>query len=350
MARDLYTTSTTRGRTRSEARWGRFVVLAALVAAVAAGWLYLGPTPSGDKSAPATVVIRQGSGWDEATAALHDQGLVRRPLTFKAIVLLSGARGALLPGSYTLHKGTSSRDLIATLTDPEAGAALVIPEGWRLEQIGAALEGKKLSTPEQWNAAIGSPPASLVLRSLPASVDLEGYIYPGSYAFAGEDAAAELVRSGLRNLEQQLTPTVMNGLSKQGLTIHEGLTVASIVEREAQVPEERAVIASVYLNRLKAGMRLQADPTTQYAVGVPGAWWKIGLTKTDLSDPSPYNTYAHEGLPPGPICSPGIASIQAVAQPARTEYLYFVARGDGSHAFATTYAEHEANIRRYQGR
>jgi len=350
MARDLYTTSTPRGRTRSEAHWGRFVVLAALVAAVAAGWLYLDPTPSGIAKVPVTVVVRQGSGWEEATAVLHDQGLVRRPLTFKAIVLLSGARGSLLPGSYTLHKGTSSRDLIATLTDPEAGAALVIPEGWRLEQIGEALVEKKLSTQEEWNAAIDSPPASPILRSKPPSVDMEGYIYPGSYAFAEENAGEELVRAGLRNLEQNLTPAVTSGLSGQGLTVHEGLTVASVVEREAQVPEERAVIASVYLNRLKAGMRLQADPTTQYAVGVSGAWWKRGLSKTDLRDPSPYNTYAHERLPPGPICSPGIASIQAVAQPARTEYLYFVARGDGSHAFATTYAEHEANIRRYQGR
>ena len=350
MARDFSTTQTTRDRTRPKAHWGRFVILVCLLAAAVAGWLYLDPTPPADESTPATVVIPQGSGWEEATAALHEQGLVRRPLTFKAIVLLSGARGSLLPGSYTLRKGTSSRDLIATLTDPGAGAALVIPEGWRLEQIGEELVRKKLSTQEEWDAAISAPPASPALRSKPTSVDLEGYIYPGSYAFAEANAGAELVRAGLRNLERELTPELTSGMSAQGLTIHEGLTVASIVEREAQVPDERAVIASVYLNRLKVGMRLQADPTTQYAVGTSDAWWKSGLTKSDLGDPSPYNTYVHEGLPPGPICSPGIAAIRAVARPARTEYLYFVARGDGSHAFAATYAEHEANIQRFQGR
>ncbi|MDP9379356.1 MAG: endolytic transglycosylase MltG [Chloroflexota bacterium] len=350
MARELYTPTPPRPAQtqRPDAHWPRFAVLVALLLGAVAAWMYLDPTPSAEGSRPATVVVREGEGWNEATEQLRAKGLVRRPLVFKAIVLISGERGNLMPGRYQIAKGTGSRDIINTLTNPSNPLTLVIPEGWRLGQIREAMVAKKLVTPQEWSSALDSPPESPLLESRPPNAGLDGYVYPGSYSFTdGSNPAAELLREGVASLEEQLTPEIRAGLREQGLSIHQGLTVASIVEREAQVPRERPIIASVYLNRLNQGMRLQADPTTQYAVGEPGDWWKTGLTRTDLRDPSPYNTYVHEGLPPGPICSPGIASIKAVAMPADTDYLYFVARGDGSHEFARTYAEHERNVQRY---
>lgn len=350
MARDLYTGLEGTRPPREKGHWGRFAVLIALLLFGLAAWFYLDPTPEADGSPRRPVVVREGEGWREAAARLHEQGIVRQPLTFQAIVLLSGERSNLRPGRYRLARGTSSRDLIAILTDPSSAATLVVPEGWRLEQMGEALAEHGAATPEQWRAALASPPASPLLRARPDGAGLEGYIYPGSYSLTADDPAAQLVREGVRNLEERLTPEIRTGFARQGLSVHEGLTVASIVEREARVARERPVIASVYLNRLDQGMRLQADPTTQYAVGEPGNWWKGGLTAGDLRDPSPYNTYVHAGLPPGPICSPGIAAIRAVAEPADTAFLYFVARGDGGHAFAETYEEHRENVRRYLGR
>ncbi len=346
MARELYTDG--RGRLRqTDAHWARFWVLLALVGAALVAWVYLDPTPSGGGQPARTIVVRQGDGWTETTEQLRSADIVRRPLTFKALVLLSGERTSLMPGRYQLKPGTSSRDLIAALTDPSSASTVVIPEGWRHEQVGELLVKKGMATEAEWRAAVAAPPDVPALRGKPEQVGLTGYLYPGTYRFTEQDAAQQMVREALAALQEQLTVDILSGLKDQGLSVHEGLTLASIVEREAQAPQERAIIASVYLNRLRADMRLQADPTTQYAVGESGDWWTSQLTRSDLRNPSPYNTYVHEGLPPAPICSPGAPSIQAVAFPDQTSYLYFVAKGDGTHAFAETYEEHERNVDRY---
>jgi len=152
----------------------------------------------------------------------------------------------------------------------------------------------------------------------------------------------------LTDFGQRVTPAIRDGIARQGLNLYQGLILASIVEREARIPEERPLIASVYLNRLKIGMKLDADPTVQYALGFQndtGEWWKKPLLLADLDVDSPYNTYRYPSLPPGPIANPGLASIQAVAQPAQTDFLYFQAECDGSgrHRFARTFEEHAAN-------
>jgi UPF0755 protein len=158
------------------------------------------------------------------------------------------------------------------------------------------------------------------------------------------------------NFFRHLSPDLRAGFQAEGLSLGQAVTLASIVEREAVVPGERPIIASVYLNRLQRGMRLDADPTVQYALvpdavvasATPTVYWILGLTSADLSIESPYNTYQVTGLPPGPICSPGLASLEAVAHPASTDYLYFVARPDHSHAFARTLQEQQQNVAKYQ--
>jgi UPF0755 protein len=192
-----------------------------------------------------------------------------------------------------------------------------------------------------------------LLADRPAGASLEGYLFPDTYRLPAQATPEDLLTRMLDNMQGRL-PIGWEGMgSAQGLTFYELLTVASIVEREAVVPEERPTIASVYLNRLQEGMYLQADPTVQYAMGYQpetGQWWKTPVTLEEYENVnSPYNTYLYPGLPPGPICSPGADSILAVLQPAQTPYLFFVARGDGSHVFAETLEEHERNIQLYQG-
>ena len=189
---------------------------------------------------------------------------------------------------------------------------------------------------------------------LPASRSLLGYLLPASYPLQCQASASEMVAAMLDAFTQQVTPEVIAAARSRGLSLDDTVILASVVEREAVIRAEQPVIASVFLNRLKAGLPLQADPTVQFAIANAkppsgtGGWWKTDLTVADLRVDSPYNTYRNPGLPPGPIANPGIDAIKAVANAATTDYLYFVAKGDGSHAFARTLDEHNANVARYQ--
>ncbi|MGD2165017.1 MAG: endolytic transglycosylase MltG, partial [Anaerolineae bacterium] len=171
------------------------------------------------------------------------------------------------------------------------------------------------------------------------------FLYPDTYRLPEEATADDLLERMLSTFDERVTPALENAAAQQGLSLYELVTLASIVEREAVLAEERAVIAGVYQNRLQAGWTLDACPTVQYAIGSPSEWWPpFRLEATDT--PSPYNTYQNNGLPPGPICSPGLASVKAAAEPADTDYFFFLAdctKDDGSHLFAETEGEHYAN-------
>jgi UPF0755 protein len=246
-----------------------------------------------------------------------------------------------------LAKGEVKRGLVAT-----------IPEGWRSEQIADRLEATGFATRADFLQAVATPPSvpGVELLPQPTPLRLEGYLFPETYEVpqpvSGNRAAEVMVKMFAQRVGDAVrTPR------ESRLTAQQVVTLASIVEREAKVPSERATIASVYLNRLAADMPLQADPTVQYAVATrdgPAAqaynYWR-DLSTADLQVDSPYNTYLHTGLPPGPICNPGEASIRAVLQPATTDFLYFVATTDGSgaHLFAKTLDEHNANVARVSG-
>jgi UPF0755 protein len=184
---------------------------------------------------------------------------------------------------------------------------------------------------------------------VPAGVSLEGFLFPDTYQLRPDATASDLVGRMLITFDERVTPEMRQQAAAQGFTLYEVLTLASIVEREAAVIEERPQIASVYLNRLSIDMMLQADPTVQYAQGydpTTGEWWNRGLTQADYTSvDSPYNTYLYAGLPPGPIANPSLSSIQAVLNPADTPYIFFRAACDGSgrHNFAITFEEHLAN-------
>ncbi len=185
------------------------------------------------------------------------------------------------------------------------------------------------------------------LADVPADSTLEGYLFPDTYRFDSDNPTAN-VATMLTNFESKYTPEMRQRTQQMGLNINDVLVIASLVEREAQLPEERPTIADVYLSRWEQGWNLDADPTVQYILGTPQDWWPK-LTGDDLFVESPYNTYQNGGLPPGPIANPGFASIQAVLFPDDTPYMYFVAKCDtGEHAFAVSPEEQAANVELYQ--
>jgi peptidoglycan lytic transglycosylase G len=303
------------------------------------------------------ISVAPGETASDIGAQLQQRGLVRSSLAFRLAADQAGVGSSLAAGDYELSKSMSTPEIIQVLARGEVKRGLVatIPEGWRSDQIADRLEATGFASRADFLNAVASPPSVPGFDTLPqpAPPRLEGYLFPETYEVPQPVSGTRAAELMLRMFNQRVGD-LLRAPSETDLTPLQVITLASIVEREAKVPNERATIASVYLNRLKQGMPLQADPTVQYAVatrdGAAAAaysYWR-DLTADDLQIDSPYNTYVHTGLPPGPICSPGEASIRAVLQPASTDYLYFVATTDGSgtHLFARTLDEHNANVAR----
>jgi len=226
---------------------------------------------------------------------------------------------------------------------------LVILAGWRLEEVAASLPTSGFAfTPNQFIQAMETQPQQYSFSAELAGSSLEGFLFPGSYTLPREATAEQLVALILTNFENQVTAEIRTGFANQGMSLYEAVTLASIVEREAVNDEEMPMLASVFYNRLAINQRLESDPTVQYALRYnteQATWWTNPLSLTDLEIDSPYNTYVFPGLPPGPICNPGLAALRAAAFPAQTPYYYFRAACDGSgnHLFAETYEEHLVN-------
>jgi len=291
-------------------------------------------TPHG---APRRVIVPRGATFKEATDSLSHAGLVAWPKMFRAYARFTSGDREIKPGTYLLKKGTPWKDIISALN---GGRGLVntitIPEGFSLSQIVPVL-AKTLSVPADSVMAAARDTALLSRLNIPTPT-LEGYLFPSTYAFPAGTSARLAVGEMVREFERQWQPSWDARLPELRINRHDLVTMAAIVEKEAKLPEERAVIAAVYYNRLRDGMLLQAAPTVQYALGkhVTRVFYR------DLEVESPYNTYKHAGLPPGPIASPGAASLAAAANPASVPYKYFVAYADGHHEFRTTLAEHDA--------
>ncbi|MFQ5880282.1 MAG: endolytic transglycosylase MltG, partial [Dehalococcoidia bacterium] len=279
-------------------------------------------------------------------------------LLFRVLAALEGVEGSLGAGEYQLQKGMPVAEVMQALQQAPAAPMLVtIPEGLRAEEIGAILEEERVVPAQEFMQAIALDYGDEFdfLADLPPAATLEGYLFPDTYDFPREATAEEVVREMLTNFDGLFRPELRREASAAGLTIHQVVTLASIVEREVVVGDERPIIAGVFLHRLELEMPLGADPTVQYtvandpnSVAIYG-YWKRELTVDDLAVDSPYNTRLNPGLPPGPIANPGLASLEAVVRPATTTYLYFVAKPDGSHAFAETEEEHLQNVQLYQG-
>ena len=314
---------------RARSRLGRCAAAAALAL------LALLASCGAPYGAPVRVVIPKGASFSEATDSLARVGIVRSPRLFALYASVGGHDRDLKAGTYRLQRGSPWASLIDALT---SGRGLVhtvlIPEGFALSAISPLL-ARALDLPrDSVDVAVRD---SALRRQLDVPTPtLEGYLFPDTYAFNDETSARSAVREMVRRFERAWKPSWSARLDTLAMSRHDVMTLASIVEKEAQRPEERAVIAAVYHNRLRLRMLLQADPTVQYARGAH----TTRVLYRDLALESAYNTYKHAGLPPGPIASPGAASIEATLYPASVPYLYFVAHPDGHHEFRTTYREH----------
>jgi UPF0755 protein len=306
--------------------------------------------PAGDSTVSYDLAVAPGETAGDVAARLQQEGIVRDAALLRSYLRYRGMDVGIKAGNYSLRGSMSVRQLaeaLQTALPDESG--LTIPEGWRAEQIAASLPKSGLAfDAADFLSAASSPPEGLSISDeLPDGVLLEGFLFPDTYNLSPTTTAAEFVRLMVEDFDTRVTPNIRQGFAAQGLSLYQGVTLASIVEREAIVPDERPLIASVFLNRLSAGMNLDADPTVQYALGQQpdGTWWKAPLDAADLELDSPYNTYAYPGLPPGPISNPGLDALRAVAFPATTDYLYFRAlcNGSGLHAFASTFEEHLHN-------
>jgi UPF0755 protein len=275
-----------------------------------------------------------------AAESLASRGVIGSAQAFRLYASWTGRDRAIKPGAYALRPGTAYAELIDALV---AGRGLMrtvtVVEGWELRQIVPQL-ARTLDVPRDSVEAAVRDSALRARLDVPTPT-LEGYLFPATYTLAEGTTAREAVRQMVARFEQAWQPAWTDRLQKLALSRHDAVTLASIVEREARKPEERPVIAAVYYNRLRRGMRLQADPTVQYAHGrhVDRVLYK------DLEIDSPYNTYRNAGLPPGPIGAPGAPSLEAAVTPANVPYLYFVAHPDGHHEFRTTFAEHSVAVR-----
>ena len=324
-------------------RWALLLALAGGLAVAADLFFPAGLFPPHERRA---ILVERGQTLGRVAAELKRVGLLRGTLGFQVLARLMRLDRHIKAGQYEFRLGTPVPGLLQALAQGMSGLDLItIPEGLTLLETSVLLS-HHLGVPIAAFDSLGHDHAFCDSVGVRAA-SLEGYLGPDTYSFLpGTPPEVALRTMVARQREVLRRAAVGRDSLPLGLSLHQLLVLASIVESEAQRPSERARIARVYLNRLGIGMKLQADPTVAYGMGMTP---RSRLFLKYLRSDSPYNTYLYPGLPPGPICNPGAASIEAAMDPARSEpALYFVARGDGSHLFARTYAEHLANIRRAQ--
>lgn len=307
-----------------------------------------------DPGSARTVVFEVAPGAPTVSIArgLEREGLIRDRLSFRVMAALLGFDGRLKAGRYELSPGYSTWHTLRKIGRGEVvTVAVTVPEGLTLAQIEGLLEEEGLVEPGELRRALEELDARGELPILPEDrggfIDpYEGVLFPDTYFFEATADPVTIARAMARRTQEVFTPERVARATSLGMTPFEVLTLASIIEKEAVVDEERPLISSVYHNRLRAGMKLDACPTVFYVLGKP---MSEPLLFADLEVDSPYNTYLNAGLPPGPICSPGLASIDAALYPAETSYYYFVSKNDGTHHFSRTLAEHNRAVAEYQG-
>ena len=285
--------------------------------------------------------VPMGSSSRAIAKRLVEQKLIRSESAFRLIVRHRGTGKRLRAGIYALRRNMALWHIVDELEKGQVTlVGLTVPEGLTTSAVAQLWETAGFGTAAAFREATESP-CLLKAYGLEGKT-VEGYLFPNTYKFAKGTTAETAVQMMLNGFKQRWTETFDEEAQNLGLTRHEIVTLASVIEKEAQSESERPRIASVFHNRLKQKWRLQADPTVLYALGNP----KRLLTRADLSVDSPYNTYKHKGLPPGPIANPGIDSIIAALRPETTDYFYFVAIGEGKHHFSKTLSEHNKMIRK----
>ncbi len=316
------------------------IVAILAVALIGAGWIWLASRPP-ERAEPARIDVTAGTSVRALANRLEEAGVIRSARLFEVWVRASGKAGSIQAGTYDFPAGMSLPGVIEmVLGGRTLLASVTIPEGLRLEQQ-AGVAARQLGIDSA--AFVAAATDSLLADSLGIDAPtLEGYLFPETYLVDPETDARQLVRLMVGEFQRTFGEAWRERAEDLGRSVREIVTLASIVEEEARVREERPVIAGVYWNRLRIGMKLEADPTVQYALGAH----RQRVLYRDLEVDSPYNTYLYPGLPPGPIASPGHASLEATLYPDSVPYLFFFATGEGGrHTFSETFAEHNRKRR-----
>lgn len=334
-----------------------FLLLAAILGG-GAWYIWNGMQPVEPAGPAVTFTIEKGMGSSQIANLLEDKGIIRKGLFFKGYLKWVKEGSSFKAGTYTASPGITYDSLIARLNAGDvvkkATIQFTIPEGYTAKQVADKLAAAWNLKADVFLKIIDSGDGLEAVDKLGIPKDsklrhrLEGYLFPETYELVKESTPEQVIEAMLEQLEKKLDsiPNWQAKLKERGLSLHELLTVASLVEREVVVDSERPIVAGVIYNRLDKGQKLEIDATVQYLLDKQ----KERLYEKDLKVDSPYNTYKHEGLPPGPISSPGLASIKAALEPKASDYFFYVTKKDGSqgHLFSKTYKEHLANIKKSQ--
>lgn len=308
----------------------------------------LSPVSSQDEGREVVVAVPINSSANQVGEILKQNDLVRSPGFFTYYARLTGMDSQIKAGQYKLNSSFSTKELLNELVAGRlAQQSFTVPEGYTTAQIADLLNSKGLADKKDFLKAVSAAEFDYpFLKDLPAGEKrLEGYLFPDTYQVASDSTPVSIIDMMLERFAREMDELDYAAQAgRSGVTLQEAVIIASLIEREALMDEERPLIAGVIYNRLKIDMPLQIDATVQYALGTT----KPELSYQDLEIESPYNTYMIYGLPPGPIAMPGHKSLLAAVRPTDTEYLYYVVNPDGSHAFAATLEEHEANMEMYE--
>lgn len=329
---------------------GILVLLAIVAAGAVAGmaWTRLQTPYKGYQAGEQFVQIPAGAGAAEIRQRLLDAGVVQDALTLRLALRWTGASRDLKAGEYRFDRPMTAIDVVRKIARGDVyGQRITFPEGLTIREMAALYEMRGLGKARDFIDA--SRNTALIEDLDPQATDLEGYLFPDTYPVGRTVMASDLVRKMVDGFRAAYTADAPQPPDQTPLSPRQIVTLASLIEKETGKADERPLVSAVYRNRLRIGMGMQADPTVVYALQKAGKY-DGNIRKEDLSINSPYNTYRYPGLPPGPIASPGKASLDAALHPADAPFLYFVSRNDGSHAFATTLAEHNRNVQEFQVR
>lgn len=307
---------------------------------------YMATHSVSEKFHPEIIDITPGMTLKKISNFLEDRNLIRNAFSFQLLAHLQKKQGQIQAGEYELSPSMTPKQILAKVTSGKTILhAVTIPEGYRITEIAALLAERGLASREEF--ILQTQDRELIQSTGIPGNSLEGYLFPETYHFSKNISERKIIQKMLNTFKEQVAgPELINRAKAWNLSFHQIITLASLIEKETGIDEERKIISSVFHNRLKKNMRLQTDPTVIYAISN----FDGNIRKKDLSIDSPYNTYKYRGLPPGPIASPGIKSIFAALEPNDTIYLYFVSRKDGSHQFSSNLMDHNRAVQKYQMR
>jgi len=289
------------------------------------------------------VVVQSGQGFKALSTLLHQKGMILHPVKFRLFARIKGYDKRIKAGEYMLSSAMTPNKILETMVDGKVYLhRLTIPEGYNLRQVAQTVETAGLAFEADFLKA-ATDPDLLNANGIDAQT-FEGYLFPDTYYFPKGVTSENIITTMVKRFWTVFKPEWEEQTKTLGLTIHQVITLASIIEKETAVADERPIISSVFHNRLKRKMRLESDPTVIYGIGN----YDGNITRKDLASPTPYNTYTMKGLPPGPISNAGVKAIEAALYPADTKFLYFVSRNDRTHHFSTNFRDHNRAVRKYQ--